>query len=106
MLEIQSGAPEIYWRVRCPALLLAYYSSIELVEYGLHKVRLPSHSEWIADITAGPSRAITSHSTLLSEADLQWTPLPAPSQPPVQVLHWPEAVGQFWIHQHAEAAVI
>lgn len=33
------------------------YSYIELVEYGVLKVALPSHSDRIADITVGPSHA-------------------------------------------------
>ena len=31
--------------------------NIELVEYAVLEVRLPSHSDSIPDITAGPSRA-------------------------------------------------
>jgi hypothetical protein len=38
---------------------------------------------------------ITSHSAPLSEADLQRTPHPAPSQPPVQVLHGRKRNGGF-----------
>jgi len=34
------------------------YSRFELGEYGFLEVRLPSHSDRIADITEGPSRAI------------------------------------------------
>jgi hypothetical protein len=43
MLEIQSALPEIYRRVRRPALLLARVSQIELVQYGFLKVALPPH---------------------------------------------------------------
>jgi hypothetical protein len=34
---------------------------IELVAYGFLKIALPSHSDRIADITVGPSRAIRGH---------------------------------------------
>jgi hypothetical protein len=48
MLKIQSGYRK-FTQERRQALLL--------VEYGFLKVRLPSHSDRIADITEGPSRA-------------------------------------------------
>jgi len=64
MLEIQCRVPEIYRRVRLQALLLA---RVELVESGFRKVRLPSPSDEIADITAGPSRAKSGHSSTSAE---------------------------------------
>ena len=50
MLEIQSGVLDIYTGVARVLINPAF-------EYGFLKVRLPSHSDRIADITEGPSRA-------------------------------------------------
>jgi hypothetical protein len=36
--------------------------NIELVEYAVLEVRLPSHGDRIGDVPEGPSRAISSHS--------------------------------------------